>query len=167
MSRLALLDHTHTACGVGAGAMQRPALLRCLGAMVEGGGEAAAARLLQTYGLLDVLWQHLSCRESEVLGAATSILTRATLALATNTPATNTPATNTPGYQYSGYQYSGHQYWPRHEARRSDAYGCSPEVQHCSLEHLRLQVLGAALDALRRVASSSHGLEAVASRAAG
>ena len=142
--------------------MQRPALLRCLGAMVEGGGEAAAARLLQTYGLIDVLWQHLSCRESEVLGAATSILTRATLALATNTLATNTPATNTPGYQYSG-----HQYWLRHEARRSDAYGCSPEVQHCSLEHLRLQVLGAALDALRRVASSSHGLEAVASRAAG
>ena len=34
--------------------MQRPALLRCLGAMVEGGGEAAAAKLLHTYGLLRV-----------------------------------------------------------------------------------------------------------------
>ena len=34
--------------------MQRPALLRCLGAMVEGGGEAAAATLLHTYGLLRV-----------------------------------------------------------------------------------------------------------------
>ena len=115
MSRLALLD---AACGVGAGAMQRPALLRCLGAMVEGGGEAAAARLLQTYGLLDVLWQHLSCRESEVLGAATSILTRATLALATNTLAINTLAINTLATNtlrlpilrrpiHSGYQYSG------------------------------------------------------------
>jgi len=47
--------------------MQRPALLRCLGAMVEGGGEAAATRLLQAHGLLDVLWQHLTCREPEVL----------------------------------------------------------------------------------------------------
>ena len=56
--------------------MQRPALLRCLGAMVEGGGEAAAAKLLHTYGLLDVLWQHLSCRESEVLGAALDALRR-------------------------------------------------------------------------------------------
>ena len=164
MSRLALLD---AACGVGAGAMQRPALLRCLGAMVEGGGEAAAARLLQTYGLLDVLWQHLSCRESEVLGAATNMLTRATLALATNTLAINTPAINTLATNTPATIHSGYQYWLRHEARRSDAYGCSPEVQHCSLEHLRLQVLGAALDALRRVASSSHGLEAVASRAAG
>ena len=49
------------------GAMQRPALLRCLGAMVEGGGEAAATRLLQAHGLLVVLWQHLTCREPEVL----------------------------------------------------------------------------------------------------
>jgi len=58
------------------GAMQRPALLRCLGAMVGGGGEAAAATLLHAHRLLELVWAHLACPEAEVLGAALDALRR-------------------------------------------------------------------------------------------
>ena len=86
-----------------------------------------------------MLWQHLTCRESEVLGA-------------THTRATPTRAIIITMAEVRGALMP--------MAAASNAYGCRPLL-------LWLQVLGAALDALRRVGSSPHGLEAIASRAAG